>query len=241
MIRKRMGEGFSGGPRWGWRLLALGGLLPLLGLTGGARQEGPPWWEAQLRLEVRGTYRVEVGGATYDGDFLCRARWTGSLEKDGPDVLLYKLGAEIEDWRIRETDVSAASLSTVTERDIPVQPALRVNYFLRRENDLEVDLVLEGLRVPLHAAPLAFDLLLPSSEEDRQSAAGRDYNTGVLKGSNRVYLDGDELGDRQVEKSFEWSWESRIWSMEQEEIAVFRSRHTARVTLTVIPRSNRRP
>lgn len=236
-----MAKGFGGWPRRARGLLAVCGCLPLLGLTNGRRPEGVPWWEACLRLEVRGTYRVEVGGATYDGDFLCRARWIGGLEKDGPDILLYTLGAEIEEWRIRETDVSTASLSTVTEKDFSVQPALRVNYFLRREKGLEVDFVLEGLQVPLHAAPLAFDLLLPSSQEDMQSAAGRDYNAGVLTGSNRVYLDGDDLGARKVEKSFGWSWESRIWSMEQEEIAVFRNRHTAHVTLTVVPRSNRRP
>ncbi|MDH4197103.1 MAG: hypothetical protein OEW05_06835, partial [Candidatus Aminicenantes bacterium] len=153
----------------------------------------------------------------------------------------YSLGDELEEWWIREADLSATTLSTVTEKDIPEGPVLRVKYFLRREKDLEVDFVLEGLPVPLHASPLAFDLLLPSSQEDKQSAAGRDYNAGVLKGSNRVYLESHELGARKVERTFAWSWESRTWSMEQKETVSFRNRHTAHVTLTVIPRSSRRP
>ena len=242
MIRRRTAKGFPVGPRAGWRPLAAGGLLLVVfGLMRGGQSDGSPWWEAQLRLEVRGAYRVQAGGATYDGDVLCRARWTGGLEKDGPDVLLYALGAELEEWRIREADLSAPTLAEITERDISERPVLRVNYFLRRENDLEVDFVLEGLRVPLHAAPLALDLLLPSSEENKQSAAGRDYNAGILKGSNRIHLDGDELGDRKVEKAFAWSWERRTWSMDQKEIVTFRNRHTAHVTLTIIPRSGRRP
>ena len=247
MIRNRIAKGFRGGSRGGWNPLAVGGLLmaggflSLLRLAGGTQAVGPAWWEAQLRLEVRGTYRVQAGGATYDGDFSCRARWTGGLEKDGPDVLLFSLGADLEEWRIREADLSAAMLSAVTEKDIPDRPALRVNYFLRREKDLEVDFVLEGLPVPLNAASLAFDLLLPSSDENKQSAAGRDYNAGVLKGSNRVYLAGEDLCARKVEKAFAWSYDSRTWSMEQKETASFRNRHTARVILTIIPRSSRRP
>ncbi len=103
------------------------------------------------------------------------------------------------------------------------------------------DFVLEGLPVPLNAAPLAFDLLLPSSGENKQSAAGRDYNAGILKGSNRVYLGDEDLCARKVEKAFAWSYDSRTWSMEQKETVSFRNRHTARVILTLIPRSNRRP
>jgi len=242
VIRKRSAAGFAAGPRAGWRPLAAGGLLfASLVWTHAGQTTGRPWWEARLRLEVRGTYRVQTAGATYDGDFSCRARWTGGLEKDGPDVLLYNLGAELEEWRIREADLSTATLSAVTERDIPERPVLRVNYFIRREQDLEVDFVLEGLPVPLNEAPLAFDLLLPSSGENKQSAAGRDYNAGVQKGSNRVYLGGEDLSSRKVEKDFAWSYDGRIWSMEQKETVSFRNRHTARVTLTIIPRVNRRP
>jgi hypothetical protein len=231
MIRRKLAEGFVAG----------GFLLASLGLSPGGPSTDRPWWEAQLRLEVRGTYRVQTGGATYDGDFSCRARWSGGLEKDGPDVLLYNLGAELEEWRIREADLSTTTLAAVTEKDISERPVLRVNYFMRRDQDLEVDFILEGLPVPLSEAPLAFDLLLPSSGENKQNTAGRDYNAGVLKGSNRIYLGGEDLCGRKVEKDFAWSYDSRIWSMEQKEMVSFRNRHTARVTLTIIPRASRRP
>ena len=55
-----------------------------------------------MSLTVKGSYVIEGGDAPLHGEFTCLARWTGTIESDENDFLLYLLKTEVLEWRLEE-------------------------------------------------------------------------------------------------------------------------------------------
>jgi hypothetical protein len=213
----------------------LKGILPLLGLAAAVSPLNPsqksPWWEVRFALTVRGNYTVRESEATFAGDFTYKARWEGTMETDGPDVLLYPTKAEVQSWEIREKADPPGSNRVLSEKDVPGEPRLRVNYILRQDQELRLYFEVEGFVIPLHASPEKFELVLPSSREP----AGEEspYDPSVKKGTNVVWIGEEDLANATLEKSFSWEWKRQHWAARDRGTVQVSGSHKATVVVTL--------
>ena len=228
MIRKRRPRGLAP------RAAAIAAAVLSLGAAGRARPE-PSWWEIALRVDVRGGYVVRAGGRAYSGDFSGRLRWSGVLERDGEDFRLYQTSAEVLEWFHRETETHGGKV--LGARDGETRPAILLNYVLRRDAEILLDFRVEGLDIPLRPGQARFRLPLPRSAESARAADEPDYDAEIRTGSNAIVLSEADVGARPAEKTFGWAWESRRWALEQAGAPSLTGRHTAKVVVSVTPRS----
>jgi len=229
MIRKIRPHGF--GPR-STALVAAAVLS--LGAAGRALPE-PSWWEIALRVDVRGGYVVRAAGRMYAGEFSGRAAWSGILERDGEDFRLFAAAAEVQDWRLHETEPRDGKV--VAARDGESRPAPVLKYVLRRDADIVLDFRLEGFDLPLPPAQPVFRLPLPRSAESPREAGEPDYDGEVRSGSNLIVLSEADIGALPAKKIFRWTWERRRWALELAGAPSFTGRHTAEVVVRLTPRS----
>jgi hypothetical protein len=170
-----------------------------------------PWWEARLALTVRGDYAVKAPNVSFTGEFTYSARWAGTMERDGPDLLLYHSRTDEVEWEIREKDVQPGGTRILSEKNVPERPGLRVNYVLRLDRELLFDISVEGFKIPLGVSPDRFDLDLPCSQEHGGAAAGG-YDDFVTRGTNRIAVGPDALEKWSLERSFSWNWKRERWT-----------------------------
>jgi len=175
------------------------------------RPQVPPWWELRCGLTVRGDYSVTDLDTTFNGEFVYKARWEGTMERDGLDFRLFHDKAEVLAWEIREKTVPADEGVLMTEKETPDKPAFRLNYVIRHEPEIVLNLTVGDLLIPLASSPEKFDLLMP-----RTRAPGADtavYDDFVTKGKNDAALDEAELAEKKVDKTFSWDWKRRQWTV----------------------------
>jgi len=192
-----------------------------------------PWWEARVALTVRGDYAVKAPQASFIGEFTYGARWAGTMEPDGPDVLLYHSRTDEEQWEVREKDAGSGGTRVLTEKDVPQRPSLHVNYVLRLDRELLFDVSVEGVKIPLGAWPDRFDLDLPSSREHGGAAVGG-YDDFVTRGTNRIALGPDALERRSLERSFSWDWKHERWTAAGAGTEWLAGSHKVTVVVTII-------
>jgi hypothetical protein len=195
----------------------------------------PQWWEVSLSLKTDGDYRLDEGGPTYNGHYFFALRWTGWLEKDDQDYLLYRLDCRLSDWEAQETSSSAESRGVLTTGDFEERPAFNLKYIIKEGDDLQLDFIVNGMAVPQAHPEDAFPLLLPSSEQNGQRASQVDYNACVIKGSNRVELPESAIYAGPVNKRYTWTWRHQQW-LPKERRTVFTSQsHKVEVNVSIIP------
>lgn len=189
---------------------SLAGVLLILGLTGPLSflrpSPRPAWWEIRLNTTVKGGYTLKGGSSPISGEYTCRARWEGSLERDGEDFLLYHLKTEILEWRLAERTSRPGGESVLGEKDTDVRPLLRLNYVLKDGPDVQLDFDLMGVPIPLHPFPVKLALEFPSSEVERYLFPGSNYGDFVCQGSNRVVIPGSDLLRSAAKRTFSWEW-----------------------------------
>jgi hypothetical protein len=213
-------------------------VLALLGLPlfSPASRTDPDWWEVVLTLKADGEYRLEGGPTVCSGRYAFAIRWTGGMEKDEDDFLLYRLNCELFSWEAGETTSSPEAQSVLSTRDFKEKPAFQMKYILRQGRELRLDFVVQGISVPQAGAEDAFPLLFPASEENHQRGPQGSYNAGVTKGVNRVALEEAEIYAGPVAKNFAWRWRQEQWQLkERGNVLTFQS-HEARVEVRIIPR-----
>jgi hypothetical protein len=212
-------------------------VLPLLAVAVplASLEPAPPteWWEARLALSVRGDYMVKGPQASFTGEFAYGARWTGILERDGIDVLLYHTRISDESWEVREKAVRPEGTRLLTEKDGSKKPKLSVNYILRVDRDLLFDVSVEGVKIPLGPWPNRFDLELPCSKEHGGAPSGG-YDDFITKGTNRIAIGVDGLEKGSLEKSFSWGWKRERWTAAGSGTVWLAGSHEASVIVTLI-------
>ncbi len=210
----------------------LAGIVPALLLVpplSPGRPQVPPWWELRCALTVRGDYSVTDLDTTFDGEFVYKARWEGTLERDGLDFRLFHDKAEVLAWEIREKPVPADESVLMTEREAPEKPAFRLSYVIRHEPDIVLCLTVGDLLIPLSSSPEKFDLLMPRTRGPGADTAV--YDDFVTKGRNVVALAEAELVEKKLEKTFSWDWKRRQWTVRGR--GSVRLAETHKVTLVV--------
>jgi hypothetical protein len=199
----------------------------------------PQWWEVSINLKADGDYKLDEGGTSFVGHFSFVIRWTGWLEKDDHDYLLYRLDCRLCDWEAQETSSLTESPGVLTTSDFRERPDFALKYIIRDGNDLHLDFIVDRMAVPQARPEDAFPLLLPSSETNGQRESQVDYNACVVKGSNRVELPESAIYAGPVAKTYTWAWKHQQW-LPKERRTVFTSQsHKVEVSLSIIPHFSR--
>lgn len=215
-------------------ILAAPFLTALLPSAGG--REAPLWWEIVLNLKSDGEYRLEGGDSSCGGRFHFYLTWTGWMEKDDGDYLLYRFNCDLSDWRAEETTTSSGVTSVLRTPDFPEKPSLDLKYILRRGGELHLNFIVNAIAVPQSASRDRWPLLFPSSEENDQRGDRVAYNACVAKGSNRVALEEKEIYAGPAERKFAWDWKHQEWLLEQQHNVFNSQTHRVEVSLSIIPR-----
>lgn len=238
-----MMAGQKGSSFWGCQILSIVALFLLQSRPPSPHPaspaDRPDWWEVRVYLQAEGDYKLDAGGPSAVGHLAFAVLWTGWLEKDDQDYLLYRLDCRLCDWEARETFFLPEATKVLTTNDFPDKPGFNLKYFIRVGDTLRLDFLIDGLAVPLAHGKEVFTLLLPSSQQNNQKSADIDYNDGIIKGSNRVEVPEEEIYSGPVDKAYAWAWENQQWLLRQQR-AVFTSQsHKVQVSLKITPHKAR--
>jgi hypothetical protein len=204
-----------------------------------AFEPAPLWWEIRLDLKTRGEYKLEEKNSRYSGDYTFAIRWTGCMERDDNDYLLYHFEQRLCLWEAQEAASPPQTRGVLTASDFKEKPSLNLKYILRRDDDLLLNFLVDGIVVPQSNPEGGFPLLFPSSQENGQHDLQVDYNTCVVSGSNSVSLREAEIYAGPVSKNFAWTWKHEQRQVKKQR-AVFTSQsHRAEVWLSIIPHYSR--
>ncbi len=196
------------------------------------RPQVPPWWELRCVLTVRGDYSVTDLDTTFNGEFQYKARWEGTMERDGPDFRLFHDKAEVLAWEIREKTVPEDDPLLMTERETPEKPALRLNFVIRHDPDILFCLTVGGLLIPLASSPEKFDLVLPRTRAPGVETTG--YEDFITKGTNAVAVGEEALAEKKLERSFGWEWKRRQWTVRGRGAVKLAETHKVTVVVTLL-------
>jgi len=202
---------------------------------------GPSWWEVSLSMSVKGGYVIEGGGAPISGEFTCRAQWTGTLELDDKDFLLYHLKTDVLEWRLSEKAGLPKEESRLLVEEVSRAPKLRLNYILREGSDLRFDYEFEEVSVPLRDSPVKEKLEFPRSSGHTAFSPGAGYESRVSRGSNRIVIPGSDLERRAAERTFSWKWQREIRIAAGSGTFLMTQRHAAEAVISFIAHSGRGP
>jgi hypothetical protein len=199
----------------------------------------PQWWEVSINLKTDGDYKLDEGGPTFAGRYSFAIRWTGWLEKDDHDYLLYRLDCRLSDWEAKETASLTEYPGFLTAEDFRERPAFALKYIIRDGEDLCLDFIVDRMDVPQARLEDAFPLLLPSSEQNGQRESQIDYNAHVIKGSNRVELPESAIYAGPVARTYTWTWKHQEWLPQERRTVLTSQSHKVEVCLSIIPHFSR--
>lgn len=202
----------------------------------GSTGEEPAWWQLILHLKTDGDYRLESGQKTVVGHYAFELRWRGFIERDDDDYLVYALDDELRQWEATETSFSPDAGSPSTTTDFKDRPSFLCNYIVRRDNELHLDFLVNGIVVPQAPSEESVVLLFPSSAENNQHDQQIRYNPHVTEGSNRVLLKEEEIYAGRVDRTYAWGWKNRSWRLAPDRTISIIQAHHVIVKLTLIPR-----
>jgi hypothetical protein len=195
----------------------------------------PRWWEISLLLKTDGEFKLDEGGPSTVGHFSLAVQWTGWLEKDDQDYVLYRLDSRLCDWEAQETFSLPETTRVLTTNDFPDKPAFNLKYLIRVGDNLNLDFLVNGMAVPQANSDDPFPLLLPSSEQNDQKKSEINYNDCVIKGSNRVEVPESELYSGPVTRAYAWTWKNQRWVLKQQRTVFTSQSHRTKVNLTIVP------
>ena len=201
--------------------------------------QAPRRWDVSLSLKTEGDYKLDEGGPAFVGHYSFAIRWTGWLEKDDHDYLLYRLDCRLCDWEAQETSSLTGSTGVLTTNDFRERPAFALRYIIRDGEDLNLDFIVERMAVPQADPEDAFPLLLPSSETNSQKESEVDYNACVIKGSNRIEVPESAIYAGPVAKTYTWAWKHQQWLPKGWRTVFTSQSHKVEVSLSIIPRFSR--
>ncbi len=198
----------------------------------------PLWWEITLELKATGEYCLDGGEFPLRGRYRFTLRWTGCMESDDHDYLLYRLGCELSGWEAEETSTAPTGGRVLTTADFPERPSLDMKYVLRQGNRLNWNFVVRGFSPLKGETGEALELMFPASAEgDHRDSCGA-YNACVVRGSNRIWVEESEIYANPVERTFDWQWKRQRWLLLQQQTVFTSQSHRVEVALAIIPHAS---
>jgi len=195
----------------------------------------PLFWEIKIHIASSGDYKFKGGKKANEGRYSFELLWTGCMEQDQDDYIIYHENSELLDWKVKEKVKSSEVSLELTEEDFSEKPSMDFNYILRKGEDLHFDFRVESFCVPQDNSEHSFYLNLPASKENTKPPVTFDYNTYLTKGSNSIQLEEKDIYSDSFKKSYSWDWRHQKYLVEDEKPISFFNSHKVKVTLTIIP------
>jgi hypothetical protein len=195
----------------------------------------PYFWEIKLVISSTGDYRIYEGERSNVGHFSFVLLWTGCMEQDMDDYLIYHENSELLEWKAQEIAQFPEASQIISEEYFSGKPGFDFHYILRREENLHFDFQVEGFSVPQDKSDHKFYLTLPSSYENMRHFPLIDYNAFLLQGSNSIHIEEEEIYHHPIEKTYCWTWEHRQSLGRKKRPISFINSHDVKVVLTIIP------
>lgn len=213
--------------------LALFAQYSLLPYSGG--QKKPAWWEIQINLAAEGEYKVEQEDTSYTGNYSFTIVWTGSMETDDEDYIIYHENCELLRWEAREKKTSDSSPQVKSTADFKEKPYFHFNYLFREGKNLSFDFTIDEFPVPQEETSSPLHLLMPSSRSIFVTHLGKSYESSIIKGSNSISIEEKDIYISRVEKEFAWTWKDQKWIPEQKVPTRLTNLHKVVVKVSITP------
>lgn len=194
----------------------------------------PQWWEIKIVLVSNGEYLTKEKKTEYLGQYSYSLQWTGSMEPDEGDFIIYHEHSELLRWEAQEKAQSPNSTVTLSSDDFLEKPSFKFNCLLQREGKIHFDFLIKGISVPQNESKHKFNLILPVSKENTSQFSTENYNPHVYKGSNKILLNKEDIFNDSVKKRFAWSWQYRTWDRQKTPFYLAQS-HDVEVDILIIP------
>jgi hypothetical protein len=164
------------------------------------------WWEIIIQLKSKGTYSLDVDKSSYLGKYAYSIQWSGCMEQDGQDFILYYENSELIEWKPQEKKRESGASEVKITKEFSEKPSFVFNYILTKKENIHFDFLIHGFRVPQLGYNSRHYLHLPASKENSQCPTDIVYDLHIYKGSNQIYFSKDDLLDESSKKDFHWSW-----------------------------------
>jgi hypothetical protein len=164
------------------------------------------WWEIFLKLKSNGVYSLAEGTTSYSGKYAYAIEWSGCMEQDGEDFILYYEDSELIRWDAQEEKKQSDSSEIKITKKLAEKPEFAFNYILTKRGNIHFDFLVRGFHVPQQNRKRKYYLHLPASKENSDQPTDIAYDSHINKGSNAVYFNKDDLLDDTIQKNFHWSW-----------------------------------
>jgi hypothetical protein len=201
-----------------------------------SNQALPLWWEIKILLISNGNYKVEERNSSYSAHYAFTLLWTGCMEKDNGDYLLYYENSELISFKAEEKGIYPESVKIINTDDFHDKPALKLNYILRKGENLHFDFFVKSFLIPKNKSKNKYQLSLPASRENSRHSSEIDYNLYVYKGSNLIFLEEKDIYLDNVEKKFVWKWKYQKPNIPQSRPEFFSNSHDVKVEISIVPR-----
>jgi len=195
----------------------------------------PSWWEISIHLKASGLYTIKEGKEPIQGKYFFLILWTGCMEEDMEDYIIYHETSKLLEWKAQEKVDSSGKIEVLSEQNFLAKPHFDFHYILRKGKELHFDFQVESFYVPHHDKEYELYLYLPASEENKMYPSEFSYNDYIINGSNRIFVVEKEIYAHQVEKTYQWSWKYQKWLKTQARTVFFSNEHQVKVKLSIIP------
>jgi len=195
----------------------------------------PLWWEIKILLISDGNYKVDEGKSSYSAHYSFTLLWTGCMERDNGDYLLYYENSELLSFEAREKGIFPESVQIISAEDYRDKPFFKLNYILRKSEKLHFDFIVKSFLIPQNRSVNKFYLSLPASEENSYHSSEIDYDSFISKGSNFIFLNEKEIYLATVKKKFAWEWKFQKWHITQSKPVFFSNSHDVEVEIFIDP------
>jgi hypothetical protein len=165
------------------------------------------WWEIKILLESKGKYKFKESKTSFAGKYAYTILWTGCIERDQEDFILYHENSDLVQWEGMEIAYSADSKKSRTIKKFRDEPSFELHYILRRGKILQFDFLVKGFDIPQQCSAKKTYLHLPASKGNTDNPTNLDYDLYISKGSNNVTISRSILDQSSAKKEFQWTWQ----------------------------------
>lgn len=199
------------------------------------------WWEILIQLTSKGVYTLEEAKTTYTGRYGYSIQWSGCMEQDGEDFILYHENSELLRWEPQEKKKQSGIPEIKRTKKFSEKPSFAFNYILTKDENIHFDFLIQGFRVPQQGQNPRYYLHLPASKENSYHPTDIAYNLHIYKGSNQVYFSKDDLLNESSKKDFHWSWKRHSSTGTGEESAFLTHSYDVDVEISILKRLRKNP
>jgi len=215
----------------GWGFSPYFSIPPLL-----KEYKNPLWWDIKIKLITDGEYKMKQKNTSYLGDYSFTIVWSGSMEIDKDrDYLLYHEECALVDWKAKEKKMFSDSTQIKSEKDFKKKPSFHLNYILRKKENLCFYFTVDGFPVPQNESVTKLCLPMPCSDEHLDYPSLTTYESSIVEGSNRIFLEEKEIYAASVDREFTWKWKRHDWSPDPKGPALLTNLHRVKVKISIEP------